>query len=175
MPLQWYAINSHPNKEDVLWKHIQSLGFEVFFPRLKVNPVNPRARKMRPYFPGYMFVRVDLDAAGTSVFQWMPHSKGLVAFGGEPSVVPEALIHAIRQRVLEIAAAGGEKLDGLAPGDTVVIDSGPFEGYEAIFDTLLPGTERVRVLLKMLSDRQVPVEIGAGSIRKKRRFVRRSR
>jgi transcription antitermination factor NusG len=169
MAVQWYAINSHPNKEEVLWKHIESMGYEVFFPRLKVNPVNPRSRKLRPYFPGYMFIKTDLDVIGMSTFQWMPHAKGLVAFGGEAAIVPEALIHAIRQRVLEIAAAGGEKLDGLVPGDTVVIDSGPFEGYEAILDERLPGTERVRVLLKMLSNRHVPLEIGVGSIRKKRR------
>jgi len=71
--------------------------------------------------------------------------------------------------VLDIAAAGGERLDGLKPGDTVVIDSGPFEGYEAILDDHLSGSERVRVLLKMLSSRQVPLEIGVGSIRKKKK------
>jgi len=172
MPLQWYAINSHPNKEDVLWKHIESLGYEVFFPRLKVNPVNPRARKLRAYFPGYMFIKTDLDVVGMSTFQWIPHAKGLVAFGGEAAAVPEVLILAIRQRVLDIAAAGGERLDGLKPGDTVVIDSGPFEGYEAILDDRLLGSERVRVLLKMLSSRQVPLEIGVGSIRKKRKASR---
>ena len=33
------------------------------------------------------------------------------------------------------------------------------EGYRAIFDARLPGTERVRVLLKMLNDRYVPLEV----------------
>ena len=34
------------------------------------------------------------------------------------------------------------------------------EGYRALFDARLPGTERVRVLLKMLNDRYVPLEVG---------------
>ena len=169
----WYAINSHPNKEDALWRHIQSLGFEVFYPRLKVTPVNPRAKKVRAYFPGYMFVRVDISQVGVSTFQWMPHAKGLVSFGSEPAVVPESLIHAIHQRVQEIAAAGGEILESLHEGDTVVIDSGPFAGYEAIFNERLPGNERVKVLLKMLSNQQIPLELSAGSIRKKRTNLRR--
>jgi hypothetical protein len=49
----------------------------------------------------------------------------------------------------------------------VVVQDGPFEGYEAIFDVRLPGSERVRILLKMLSDRHLPIELRAGQIRKK--------
>lgn len=168
MPEKWYAIASHPNKEDVLWQHLQSRNVEVFYPRIRVNAVNPRSRKIRPYFPGYLFVRTDVEETGLSTFQYMPHAKGLICFGGEPSVVPETLIQAIRQRVGEIAQAGGEIFDGLKEGDPVLIESGPLAGYEAIFDLRLPGSERVRVLLKMLSDRQIPVELSVGQIRKKR-------
>lgn len=164
---QWYAINSHSNKEDVLFNHMQSMGYEVFYPRIKVNPVNPRAKKIRPYFPGYMFVHSDIEKVGTSVFQWMPYAKGVVAFGGEPSIVPDALIYTLRQRVKDILIADADFLDTLVPGDRVVIDRGPFEGYEALFDTRIAGKERVRVLLQMLNRRNLPVEINADSIRKK--------
>jgi transcription antitermination factor NusG len=164
----WYALRTKPRKEDVVWKQILDREFQVFYPRLKVNPVNPRSKKIRPYFPGYMFVKLDLEKSGLNAFQWMPHTAGLVSFGGEPATVPESLIHAIQERVEEIAAAGGIVFDGLKHGDTVVIDHGPFEGYDAIFDTRLPGTERVRVLLQLLSNqRQLPVEIDASKIRKK--------
>lgn len=168
MTIHWYAISSHPNKEDALFSHMESLEVEVFYPCLKVNPVNPRSRKFRAYFPGYMFVHADLEKSGISFFNWMPHSKGIVSFGGEPSPVPDGLIVAIRQKVLEIAASGGESLAGINPGDTVVIENGPFAGYEAIFDERISGNERVRVLLKMLSSRQLPMEIKASSIRKKK-------
>jgi transcriptional antiterminator RfaH len=118
-----------------------------------------------------MFLNVDIDEVGLSAFQWMPHAIGLVSFDGEPASVPENLIHAIQKRVEEIAAAGGELFDGLKPGDTVKISSGPFAGYEALFDTRLPGSERVRVLIKMLSDRRVPVELRVGQIERKRNKV----
>lgn len=166
MPVSWYAINSHPHKEDALYRQAQSQGFEVYYPCVRVNPVNPRAKKVRAYFPGYLFVRADMQATGSAVFQWMPYARGLVAFGGEPAMVPDALIQAIRRRVDEIAQAGGETLDGLHTGDAVSIEGGPFAGYEAIFDLRLPGTERVRVLLKMLNQRSLPVELGAGQIHK---------
>lgn len=140
----------------------------MLYPRLRINPVNPRASKIRPYFPGYMFICADLEQLGISYFQWMPHTRGLVQFGGEPAIVPEHLIAEIRARVIEIAEAGGEVFDGLKPGDLVRITNGPFSGYEAIFDARLPGTERVRVLLQFLNDRQVPTEIAAGAIAQKK-------
>lgn len=169
MPFLWYAVQSHPNKEDFLWNQLRSHEIEVFYPRVRVQTVNPRARKIKPYFPGYMFVHIDLEALGISTMQWMPHARGLVAFGGEPAVVPEPLIHAIRQRVGEISEAGGELFDGLKSGDEVFIHDGPFAGYEAIFDLRVSGSERVRVLLQLLNHTQIPVELEAGAIRKKKR------
>ena len=167
MTVHWYALRSKPRKEEVVWKQAREQGLEVCYPKLRVQPVNPRARKVKPYFPGYLFVKADLEVTGLSVFQWMPHSIGLVSFGGEPSVVPDNLIYAIRQRVDEIAAAGGEVFDGLKRGDVVKISYGPFEGYEAIFDARIPGSERVRVLLELLDTRRVRVEMDASNIQQK--------
>jgi len=167
MTTHWYALRSKPRKEDVVWRQTINQGYEVFYPRLKVKPVNPRSRKLVPYFPGYLFVKVDIDLIGISTFQWMPYTIGLVTFGDEPAIVPESLIYAIKHRVSEIIAAGGELFDGLNKGDIVYIEEGPFSGYEAIFDARIPGTERVRVLLRFLNDkRQVPVELKAGQIKR---------
>jgi transcriptional antiterminator RfaH len=168
MTLHWYALRSKPRKEEIVWKQVIERGFEVFYPRLRVNPVNPRSRRFRPYFPGYLFIQADIEAVGLSAFQWIPHTTGLVSFGGEPSPVPDNLIHAIRQRVNEITKAGGEVFDALHKGDVVRINYGPFEGYEAIFDVRLPGTERVRVLLQFLSNRYVPIELEASHLQTKK-------
>ena len=166
----WYALRSKPRKEDVVWRQVVSQGIEVFYPRLRVKPKNPRAKRLKPYFPGYLFVNVDMDDVGLSEFQWMPHTNGIVSFGGEPAVVPENLIREIRTRIEKINAAGGEELAGLQPGDEVSINDGPFQGYQAIFDSTLPGNVRVRVLLELLGNqRRVPLELDADSIQSKRK------
>ena len=166
----WYALRSKPRKEDVVWRQVVSQGIEVFYPRLRVKPKNPRAKRLKPYFPGYLFVNVDMDDVGLSEFQWMPHTNGIVSFGGEPAVVPENLIRKIRTRIEKINAAGGEELAGLQPGDEVSINDGPFQGYQAIFDSTLPGNVRVRVLLELLGNqRRVPLELDADSIQSKRK------
>jgi len=161
----WYVMHSKPHKEELLAEQLELRKIETFAPRIRVQVVNPRARKIRSYFPGYIFVRADLEEKGLSALQYVPGSAGLIAFGGEPAFVPDALIHAIRQRVGEINTAGGELLEVLKPGETVVVHSGPFAGHEGIFDVRLPGTERVRILLKLLKNRSMLVELPAGYIR----------
>lgn len=168
MSLKWYALRSKPRMEDMVWQQLVAKELETFYPRLRVHPVNPRSKKIKPYFPGYLFVKVDLEETGISFLKWMPHTLGLVSFGGEPAQVPDNLIFALKKRVQEINDAGGEVFDGLQSGDTVYIHSGPFKGYEAIFDSRVPGKERVRVLLQLLDQkRSIPAEIGASQIRKK--------
>ncbi len=169
MTSYWYALQSKPNKEDALYGQLQNQGHEVFFPRIRVNPVNPRAKKIKAYFPGYMFVHADLQEIGISTFKWMPFARGMVTFDQEPATVPDSLIYAIRKRVDQVNAAGGEIFEGLQKGEMVYIQDGPFAGYEAIFDVRLTGSERVRVLIKLLSQRQVPVELSVGQIRRDNR------
>ncbi|MEW6715882.1 MAG: transcription termination/antitermination NusG family protein [Chloroflexota bacterium] len=168
MALHWYALRSKPRKEDVLFRQLNAHEFKIFYPRVKVNPVNPRARKMRPYFPGYMFVYVDLEEVGVSTFEWMPFGLGLVSFGGEPAIVPPDVIPALSRHLSEINQQGGLRFGGLKPGTPVWITEGPFAGYEAIFDARLPGSVRVKVLLQLLNDRRVPLELHVGQIEPKK-------
>jgi transcription antitermination factor NusG len=173
MSVNWYVLHSHPHKEDLLYQQLVSRGLECFYPRLHVTPVNPRSRKIRPYFPGYLFLHSDLATLGISTVQWMPYTTGLVSFGSEPAVVPELLVQALREKLASIEAEGGLRSEALKPGDAVYIHSGVFAGYDAIFDARLPGKERVRVLLKLLGQgRNVPVELDANQIapRKSRKY-----
>lgn len=169
MTEQWYVLHSKPMKEALLWEQLNLHSIESYYPRLRVKPVNPRARKVRPYFPGYLFVRVDLEQTSLSTFQWMPGAAALVSFDGVPSPVPDHLIAAVQRRVEEVNAVDARSLEGLKPGDVVTIQEGPFSGYEAIFDARLSGEERVRVLLKYLNRGRFPLELPGNQIQRKKR------
>lgn len=167
MAFNWYVLRSKPRKEDVVWQQLQAQDIENYYPRIRVHPVNPRSRTVRPYFPGYLFVKVNLDDVGISVFKWMPHTLGFVSFDGKPATIPDFVVADLRKRIQEINEAGGEVFDGLETGDKVRVHDGPFSGYEAVFDTRLPGQERVRVFLQLVSDlRQIPVELKTSQIQK---------
>ena len=84
MSRQWYALRSKPNREEALCSQAMARGLEVFHPRLRVQPVNPRARTVKAYFPGYLFVRYDLEAQGFSALAWIPYSQGPVCCAQAP-------------------------------------------------------------------------------------------
>ncbi|MHC1785157.1 MAG: transcription termination/antitermination protein NusG [Anaerolineaceae bacterium] len=155
----WYVIHSHVNKEDSLRGQLELKGINYFYPTLQVKPINPRSRKTRPYFPGYFFVSLDLTETSPSDLQWMPYSVGLVSFGGEPARVPENLIQALKKKLVNLEQDSKLPIELLKQGDAVVIKSGPFDGFEGIFQTHLSGKERVQVLLKMLSNQSVPLDL----------------
>ena len=171
--MHWYTMRSKPNKEIALFHELSARQMEVFYPQLRVHPANPRSRTVRPYFPGYLFVNVDLEQIGFSELHWCPFSLGLLTFDGEPPPVPEVLIHGIKKCVDEVNAAGGEFArtrslsdDGLRQGQEILILDGPFAGHEAIFDARLQGSERVRVLLKLLNRRQLPLVLPTGQVQR---------
>ena len=179
MSNSWYALHVKPHKERAVYDlllsqegirdiHTPGNGDRtvVFFPAVRVKPVNPRSAKVRPYFPGYMFVHANLETIGTNAFSWIPGTRGLVSFGDEPAEVPEQLIHELRSRMVRIEEAGGMVLDGLQKGDRVRIVNGPLAGYEAIFDMRLPGQQRVQVLLAFLSSHPQRLKLDANAIEK---------
>lgn len=160
----WYVVRSKPNRERVVAEQLRREGWETFFPTARVHAATgPRSAREKSYFPGYLFVRVDLAAVGISKLRWIPAGLGLLEFGGVPANVADSFIFALKRRIAEIQAAGGLVLDGLKQGDTVKIVSGPFAGYEAVFDLRLKDSDRVRVMLEMLR-RRVGVELKAGQI-----------
>ena len=165
MAKTWYVLKSKPNKEEFLAGQLESRGVDYYYPRIRANPVNPRARKHKPYFPGYLFIHGDLEINNTLAYEHIPGAANLVSFGGEVPAVPDAIVQAIQRKVDEVNTTGGEKPPAVLPGTIVDIESGPFAGYQAIFDASLPGRERVRVLLKMLQKRVIPVELPVDYVR----------
>jgi transcription elongation factor/antiterminator RfaH len=161
---QWYALQSKPQQENFLWGQLCMRDIDAYYPRIRVQTVNPRAKKIKPYFPGYMFVNADLDQVGASTLQWMPGVARMVSCGNEFVPIADHLIQAIRERVDMINASDNAAFANLRRGDIVVMRSGAFAGYEAIFDARLPGRDRVRVLLNLLENQQFRMVVPVGQI-----------
>jgi hypothetical protein len=78
LPRQWYVIRAKPHRERVVLAQLNRQGLEVFFPAVKVHPINPRAARERAYFPGYLFANLHLETVGAAA---------LAALGGGPAGV----------------------------------------------------------------------------------------
>jgi transcriptional antiterminator RfaH len=181
----WYVFHTKPHKERQVAEQLHQRRYEVFLPTARACTGDRRAARERPYFPCYLFVKLDLNTADADAIQWLPGLRCLVRFGGQPASVPDNFVHELRRRMAQIRAAGGLVFEALEPGMPVKITSGPFAGYEAVFDSRLDEHGRVRVLLEWIgqthgraphSDRRqtamsarlVPVEVNASHIEKAR-------
>ena len=159
MAKSWYVLHSKPNRERFLFSQLQHREIETFYPRLRVEPINPRARKVRPFFPGYLFIHIDLDKTPLSSVAYIPGAQRVVSFDYEPAVVPDEVISMIKSNVSRINRQQKEPQTTLKPGDPVEVKGGPFAGYHAIFDASLKGSDRVRLLIKLLHGQQIKVQV----------------
>lgn len=155
----WYVIHSKSQQEEFLFRQLCSRDIRAYYPCIHVHPVNPRAHKTKPFFPGYLFLQVNLDEEGISKLQWLPGAIGLVSIGGEPAKIPDNLISAIQKRVDLLNHTNQKVDDGFQAGDHVSVIDGPLAGYQVVFDSQVPGSERVRVLLNLIQDRLVCVDL----------------
>jgi transcription elongation factor/antiterminator RfaH len=160
----WYVMHSKPRKETLLRERLRIQRIEVYLPSIRVKPVNPRSRKEQPFFPGYLFIHVDLEQIPVSELRRIPGATGIVCLGGEPAPVGDPVVQTIRRQIEEITVSRTGRADGFSPGDWVVISDGPFANYRAMFDCRLSGQDRVRVLLEFLRGQKMRLELSASQL-----------
>ena len=106
-------------------------------------------------FPSYLFARFDWQVS----LRLVQHSRGVrgvVHFGERWPAIPDEIIRDLQQ------AVGTEELrtipETFVPGDEVEIAEGAMRGLRAIVTRVLPGRERIAVLMEFLG-RQTMVEL----------------
>ena len=164
MTRQWYAFHVKQYKERMVHDGLAAKGLEVYYPVIKREPVNPRSRKERPFFPGYLFVQLNLEMAGNNALKWTEGAYGLVEFGGEPAAVPDILIGELQSQISDIEMKGDLNTVKLKSGDQVRIVTGPFDGYEAIFDSHLAANDRIQVMLTFLKAQTKKLQLRSSEI-----------
>lgn len=145
---EWYALHSKPKRELSAAGLLANAAIEVYVPLVKVNKVYGRPPVLVPFFPGYLFGKLDPANGEIRLANYTPGILHVVSFGGRPWPVPDDLILAIGERLAE--NRGRLPQVHFRPGDRLVVTAGPFSGIEAIFDCQLSPAGRVRVLIQFL-------------------------
>jgi len=148
---RWYAVCCKPRQETVAEENLLRQGFHVYLPRIRIRH---RRRgqwieAVEALFPRYVFIRIDPRQRSTASVRSTRGVVGLVRFGGQPAVVPDLVMDALRER--EDAASGlhQDKRAQFSAGEPVKIVDGPLAGMEGVF-TQQDGEKRVIVLLELL-------------------------
>ena len=149
-------MRSKPRKEATTALLLGQGGVEVYLPQVVVT-----AGRREPFFPGYLFCRVEAKSAELSRVHYTPGVVSVLGYGDEPSPVPDALITALQRRL------SGKREQGIRyqVGERVVITGGPLKGIEAVFAGHLNGNGRVAVLIELLK-RTCRAEVTASQVRR---------
>jgi transcriptional antiterminator RfaH len=147
----WYCLRSRRKQEHVASVHVKLLGnIQVFCPRIRFRRPTRSGSAVsvtEALFPGYFFARFSLREMLPQVRS--AHGvSGMVRFGDWYPVIEDSIIEELRAET-----EGGtlrELTPDLVPGDRVRLVEGPLAGLEAVITHVLPGSERVRLLLRFL-------------------------
>ena len=154
--LGWYIAKSKPQKEAWLEASLTQLGVEVFYPRITARRRGKRV--LEPLFPTYLFCRFAFDEVNWPAMHWAPGLNYFLSVDGVPSRVPDDMLNLIRKGVdsWNDGKATGQHLN---PGDSVIVNNGPFTSLEGIFQGYVPSRKRCKILLHVVG-RLTAVEIG---------------
>jgi transcriptional antiterminator RfaH len=159
---RWYVAKTKARREGVVAAILAQRQVDVYLP---IAPPSRRAdRRAMPseaLFPGYLFVRVDLESDAWLGVRSAPGIGYFLGVGDRPLALPDALIEGIRLRTDR--RRDERWRPPYTAGDTVVIQDGPFAGLAAVFEGCLSARGRVRVLLQLVQ-RLVPVDLDASQL-----------
>ena len=160
---RWFAVNTQNRREALAKEHLERQGYNVFVPwtRKTVRHAGKFSTVRVAFFPGYIFVNMDIN------FQrWRPIDSTigvlrLVKLGASPLPAPSGLVERL------IAAVDADGLINFASqlnkGDRVRIVSGCFIDRLAVIQTK-PSADRVCLLFEMLKQ-VITVEIDARDVK----------
>ena len=159
----WYCIRAQPKHEHIVAGHLKNEPrIEVYLPRIRFKRSTRRGAVWftEALFPNYLFARFDL-AESLRRLRHLSGVRGVVHFGDQWPTIPDGVIAKLR------ATVGADHVhvihEELQPGETVEISGGVFHGLTAVVTRIMPGRERVAVLLEFLG-RQTTVELANSAV-----------
>lgn len=158
----WRCVRTQPKREHIASAQLELLdGVEVFAPRIRFKRRMPRGKVWfeESLFPGYIFARFDLNAL--RAVSSAVGVRGLVRFAGECATVPEAIIEILREEMASAKTIVIPDEPLVKEGDETVVAEGSLMGLKAVITQVMPGGERVKVLLDMMGtaiEAEVPLD-----------------
>lgn len=146
----WYLLRTKAGEERKAQQQLDGVVERTLLPVVKTHfrQQGRAVERIAPLFPCYLFALFSLSGTVRKI-RYTPGVRDLVRFGEQPARVPDWVIDQVMSR----CADGPIELlrRPLSPGDAVTVLDGPFRQFEAIFDGYFSGTERVAVLLSIMS------------------------
>lgn len=175
MAKKWYVIQAYSGYENKvklsLEERIKQNGMEELFgeiliPKEQVLVETTEGSKRlttRNFYPGYIFVNMELNERSWYLVKDTPKVSGFVG-GRHPAPVPDSEIVQVAQQVADGSAKPKPRV-AYEAGDHVRVTDGPFTGYPGTIHEVNAAKRRVTVLVSIFG-RATPLELGYTQIDK---------
>lgn len=156
---RWYCVRTQPKREHIAAGRLELLGgVEVLCPRIRFQRSTKRGKVWfeEALFPGYLFARFDILSMLRAV-SGTYGVRGLVRFAGECAPVPDFVVDILRNEASGVVVV---KEPLLKAGDEALMAEGAMRGLRAVVTQVLPGGERVKILMELMGtavEAEVPV------------------
>lgn len=165
---KWFLAQTQPGKETLAESHLQRQKFQVFLPLYRKTITHARRTQevLRPLFPGYIFVSLDLEKdQWRSINGTRGVSHLLTQDDHKPLFVPNEVVETLqKEQEEEGSIALGSLANAFKSGDTIRITEGAFVEHMGTIESL-SDKDRVQLLLHFMN-RPLTLSVPLTSIEK---------
>jgi transcriptional antiterminator NusG len=170
----WYVVHTYSGYENKikvdLTKRVESMNmqnkiFQIIIPEEQEVEYKGGKKKVttKRVFPGYVIVNMIMDEDSFYVVHHTPGVTGFVGSGTKPIPLQNDEINKI---LIQMGLMGKKpRIINIDIGETIRVNSGPFENFEGVVKEVLPDRGKIRVNISMFG-RETPVELDYEQINK---------
>jgi transcriptional antiterminator RfaH len=146
----WYLLRSRPKMECFAATLLKErFGLNVFLPQGRVASHSQELRYV-PFFPGYLFVQIDLERVPLSYISTCPGVLNLITFDGMLESIPHPVIEMIQSKVNDFNREERFLNCSFHPGDTVRFKEGALQELDMVLLGFNTPDNRARALITIL-------------------------
>ena len=173
---KWYVVHTYSGyenrvelalKERIKQHDAEDLFTEILVPRESDEEKGDRRGAPRKFFPGYIFVQMELTTETWHIVKDTPRVSGFVGGGKDPGTVRPVPKH-------EVARITNQMTEGTVrpvpkqrfeEGEMVQVIDGPFANFSGTVDEVNVDKAKLRVLVSIFG-RATPVELDFSQVEK---------
>lgn len=168
MSLDWYAIQTYSGSEQAVKRAIENLVKEcqisdrlqeIIVPTEDIIDVSKKTKNKvteQSLYPGYVFIKVDLDTSLWHMIQSLPKVARFIGESKKPTPLGEADINHILEKVKNRAAP--KPKISFDSGEVVRIVEGPFANFTATVEEYDIEHRKLKLNVSIFG-RNTPIEI----------------
>ena len=175
MARRWYVVHTYSGYENKVKTNIEHLIetqglenniFEILIPTEEVTELKEGGRRVtteRKVFPGYVLIKMNLDARTQVAVRNTPGVTGFVGSEGQPVALTREEFNKITKRVSPEAPK--KTSTDLEEGMSIKVVSGPLADFDGTVSEVNAEAGKVKVLVSIFG-RETPVELSFDQVSK---------